>query len=436
MYNVRMKRFLIILLFFITADACYSQSLTLEEAINIALKNNLDIQVLKNNVEIASVNNHIGVAGGLPVVTGGITDNESVTNVNQKQYNGDIIRRNAAVGNNLSANVTGSILLYNGSRVIATRNRLEQLESQSEQFLNAQVQNTMAAVMTNYYDIVRQQAYVKTINQSIEVAQKRLDIVKTQQNVGMANNADLYQSQLDLNTLIQTRESQLLIVQQAKTDLLTLLSLRPDSVIFVEDTIMVDRNITLADVLNNIEKNAEIMAAGDQVKINEFIVKETAAQRYPTVRATAGYNFTRNQTSAGNILLNQSRGPVAGLSVSIPIYNGSAFKRQQRVAEINVKNATLQKDILIRDFTGGAVKNFQAYQATLVQIDSQQKNLELAQKLLDLALLRYQHRQATILEVRQAQESFENASYTLINLSFAGKSSEIEIKRVMNQIKL
>lgn len=430
-----MKRFLIILLLFIGGETCDAQTLTLEEAIDIALKNSLDLQILKNNVEIANTNNHIGVAGGLPVVTAGATDNESVTNVNQKQYNGDVIRRNAAVGNNLSANVTGSILLYNGSRVVATKNRLEQIESQSEQFLNAQVQNTLAAVMTGYYDIVRQQAYVKTLNQSIEVAQKRLEIVKTQQNVGLANNADLYQSQLDLNTLIQNRESQLLIVQQAKTDLLTLLSLRPDSAISVEDTIIVDRSLTLGDVLNNIGKNAEIMAANDEIKINEFIVKETAAQRYPTVRATAGYNFTRNQTSAGNILLNQSRGPVAGVTLSVPIYNGSVFKRQQKVAEINVKNATLQKDILIRDFTGGAVKSFQAYQATLLQIDSQQKNVELAQKLLDLALLRYQYRQATILEVRQAQESFESASYTLTNLNFAGKSSEIEIKRVMNQIQ-
>lgn len=430
-----MKRFLIILFLIVSAGTSFAQVLTLEEAINIALKNSLDIQLLRNNQDIASINNNIGVAGGLPLVTAGVTDNEQVTNVNQKQYNGDIIQRNAAVGNSLSANVSGSMLLYNGSRVIATKNRLAQLEAQSEQYVNAQVQNTMAAVMTNYYDIVRQQAYVKTITQSIEVAQKRLEIVKTQQNVGMANNADLYQSQLDLNTLLQTRESQLLVVQQAKTDLLTMLSLKPDSLIFVEDTIIVDRSLALADVLNNIGRNAEIMAAENEIKINEFIVKETAAQRYPSLRATAGYNFTRNQTSAGNILLNQNRGPVAGLTLGIPIYNGSIYKRQQRVAEINVKNAELQRDILMRDFTGNAVRNFQAYQSSLAQIDSQQRNVQLAQKLLDLALLRYQYRQATILEVRQAQESFENASYTLTNLNFAGKSSEIEIKRLMNQIK-
>lgn len=429
-----MKRLSIILFFLLTGYAGFSQVLTLEEAISIALKKSLDIQILKNNVDIATINNHIGVAGGLPVVTAGVTDNEQVTNVNQKLNTGTVIQRNAAAGNNLSANVTGGMLLYNGFRVVATKNRLEQLQAQSEQYVNAQVQNTIASVMTGYYDIVRQQAYIKTIDQSIAVAQKRLDIVKTQQSVGMANNADLFQSQLDLNTLLQTRQSQVLVAEQAKTDLLVLLNLRPDSAIIVQDTIIVDRTLLLSDVLSGIGRNAEIMAASDQVKINEYIVREVAAQRYPSLRATAGYNFTRNQTAAGNVLLNQSRGPVVGLNIGIPIYNGSVFRRQQRVAEIDVKNAELQKDILVRDYTGNAVRTYQSYTISQQQVDTQQKNVELARKLLDLALLRFQYRQATIVEVRQAQESFENASYTLTNLSFAGKSSEIELKRLINQL--
>jgi outer membrane protein TolC len=89
----------------------------------------------------------------------------------------------------------------------------------------------------------------------------------------------------------------------------------------------------------------------------------------------------------------------------------------------------------MRDFTAGAVRTYQSYSSALLQIETQQKNVELAQKLLDLALLRFQYRQATIVEVRQAQESFENASFTLTNLSFAGKSAEIELLRVVNQIK-
>jgi outer membrane protein len=431
-----MKRSLFISILIIVGFSGFSQVLTLKDAVNIALKNSLDIQLLRNNQQIADINNHIGVAGGLPTVTAAASDNEQVTNVDQKLNTGTVIHRNAAVGNNFSSNVTAGMLLYNGSRVMATKKRLAELEAQSEQYVNAQIQNLMAAVMTGYYDIVRQQAYLKTLGQSIEVAQKRVDIVKTQQNVGMANNADLYQSQLDLNTLIQNREAQALIIDQAKTDLLVLLNLRPDSLIAVEDTIIVDRNITLGDVMSNIGRNAEIMAADQQIRINEFIVKETKAQRYPSLRANASYNFSRNQISAGNVLLNQQQGAVGVLSLSVPIYNGSIFRRQQRVAEINVRNAAIQKDILIRDFTGNAVRTFQAYNATLQQLDTQRKNLELARQLLDLALLRYQLRAATILEVRLAQESFENAAFIMTNLSFTTKSSEIELKRVTNQISL
>jgi outer membrane protein TolC len=292
----------------------------------------------------------------------------------------------------------------------------------------------MASVMTSYYDIVRQQAYIKTIDKSIDVAQQQLNIVKTQQSVGMANNADLFQSQISLNNLLQQRQAQLLVIDQAKTGLLLLLNLKPDSLININDTILVDKTLILGNILDNINRNADIIAADEQVKINQFIVKETAAQRYPSLRASAGYNYNRSQTTAGNLLLNQSSGPIAGLTIGIPIYNGSIYKRQQKVAEINVQNANLQKDILIRNYTAQAVQTYQAYTSSIQQLDSQKVNVELAQKLIDLALFRFQLHAATIVELAQAQQSFQQASFTLTNLGYAAKSSEIELKRLINQI--
>jgi len=429
-----MKRIFFILIIFLISHSVFSQSLSLQDAINIALKKSLDLQLLKNNVEISQVNNNIGVAGGLPVVTASASDNEQSTNVNQELNTGTIIKRNGAVGNSLTSGVTAGILLYNGSRVIATKNRLQQLESQSEQYLNSQVQNTMANVMTSYYDIVRQQAYIKTIDKSIDVAQQQLNIVKTQQSVGMANNADLFQSQISLNNLVQQRQAQLLVIDQAKTGLLLLLNLKPDSLININDSIIVDTTLILGNILNDLNRNADILAADEQIKINQFIVKETAAQRYPSLRASAGYNYNRSQTTAGNLLLNQSSGPIAGLTLGIPIYNGSIYKRQQKVAEINVQNATLQKDIVIRNYKAQAVQTYQAYISSLQQLDSQKINVELAQKLIDLELYRFRLHAATIVELTQVQQSFQQAAFTLTNLSYAAKSSEIELKRLINQI--
>ncbi|HXL56590.1 MAG TPA: TolC family protein, partial [Chitinophagaceae bacterium] len=341
-------KIIVVILFFISVQSVAQQTLRLPEAINIALKNSLDIQVSKNIVESNTILNNYGVAGGLPLVTGSATDNEQVTSINQKYSDASRnTQRNNAASNGLSANITGSILLYNGMRVVTTKNRLEQLQMQSEEYLNSQIQNIIDSVMITYYDIIRQQSYSKTLLQTIEVSRKRLDILKTQQSVGLANNADIFQAQLDLNTSMQALQTQQLIIDQAKTNMLTLLKFDPKSTINIEDTIIVDSTILLDSVLNRLSSNPDIIAANQQVKINELIIKETAAQRYPSVYFNTGYNYNRNQNSAGFNLLNQSYGPFVGLSLSIPIYNGSAYKRQQKVAEINTKNAELQKEILI-----------------------------------------------------------------------------------------
>jgi outer membrane protein TolC len=431
-----MKRIFFLSLFF-TGFAISLQAqeiLRLSDAVNIALKNSLDVQLAKNRVLSDSINNHIGVAGGLPLVTSTISDNEQVTSVNQKLNTGTEIKKSNAAANNFNAGITGSILLYNGGRVVATKKRLGELKLQSDQWLNAQVQNVLADVMTAYYDIVRQQNYIRTIDTSIAASRKQLDIVQIRQQAGLANNADLFQAQIDLNVLQQSRLAQELVIGQAKTELLRLLTLPGDSSIVISDSIVVDPSLNLSAVLSSLNKNADLQAADKQIRINELIVKETSAQRYPSIRATTGYSFSRNQAAAGNILLNQNYGPTVGVSIGIPIYNGSIFKRQQRVAGINVQNAQLQKDILYRDYSSQVIKQFQSYSNTIQQLDTALQNYTLSQKFLNLALLRFQYKQATILEVKSAQQSFEESGFRLVNLRFAAKSAEIELKRLSNTL--
>ena len=432
-----MKR--LVLYIFLSAASLASGAqniLRLPEAINIALKNSLDVQLSKNLVEANSILNNYGVAGGLPLVTGSLTNNEQVSNINQKLNTGESIYRNEAATNALVVGVTGSVLLYNGNRVIATKTRLATLVKQSQQQLNSQIQNILAAVMTAYYDIVRQQSYLKTIARSIDASQQQLDIVKARQSVGLANNADLFQAQIDLNALVQAKQSQQLIIDQDKTELLRQLTLNPDSVVTIEDTILVNNTIKLEDVLNSLNKNADIVAAQYQIKINELVVKETAALRYPSLRGQTGFNFTRNQAAAGQLLLNQNYGPSVGITAVLPIYNGSAYRRQQRVAEINVRNAELDKQVLLRDYSSQVVKSYQSYTSTLSQLQTEQENYKLSNQLLDIVLQRFKFRQATIVDVKNAQQSFEESGYRLVNLNFSAKSAEIELNRLANKLSL
>lgn len=414
---------------------CFAQvRLSLTDAVNTALKNSLDIQIARSNTEVAKINNNIGIAGGLPTITGTASDQESVVNINQKLNTGTEITRDGATSNNLNASVAGTMLLYNGYRVVATKKRLEEIQSLTQQQLNAQIQQTIATVATKYYDIVRQENYLKTLQQSIDLSAQQLKVVETRQQVGLANNADLFQSQIDLNTRMQDYESQKIIIEQAKIDLLNLINLKSDSAIIISDTIIVTNNIQLSEVLAAIEKNPDVVAADQQIKINQLIEKETAAQRYPSLRANSGINYGRTKSTAGQLLLNQSYGPYVGLSLSIPIYSGGTVKRQQQTAAINTKIASFQKQSTILAYTTNATKTFKSYISNIGLVASQQKTYQLSAQLVLLALQRFQLSQATIIEIREAQKSFEDAGYRLVNLSYAAKIAEIELKRITNQL--
>ncbi|HPH37606.1 MAG TPA: TolC family protein [Sediminibacterium sp.] len=431
------KLILLVFLGTISAEIGYSQNrLSLSDAVAIALKNSYNIQLAKNNVEIATINNHLGIAGGLPTVNATINDVENITTINQKfpDPSRDVTRSGVS-SNNMNSNVTAGILLFNGFRVKAAKQRLDELQKMNQDMLNAQIQSTMASVITSYYDVVRQQNLLSTINKSIEVSQQRIDIINSRKEVGLANNADLYQAQIDLNALVQSKQAQQLIIDQGKTNLLSLIFVSPDSSVVINDTIVVDEKINFSQLKTLALKNPQVLAAEQQIKINELIERETAALRVPTLRANTGFNFSNTKSGAGFILENRSYGPFLGINLAIPIYNGLINKKQQQVAEINTRNAKVQRDQFLLDIETGAVRTYQAYANTLAQLKTAKQNQLLSKQLLDLVMQRFQLGQATIIDVKLAQQSFENESYRLVNLAFTAKVAEVELKRLANIIE-
>ncbi len=429
-----MIRIYLLLILFLPVFAEAQVSITLKSAIDTTLKNNFDIQIAANNVGISKINNTAGVAGALPTVSGALTDNQSVTKVFQRLNSGVEIEKNSAAGNNLSSNITAGILLFNGFRVVATRARLGHLQKQSELQLNLVIQNSIATVMARYYDIVRQLEYLKIIQTTLDVSQKKLDIVADRKKVGMANDADYLQALIDLNSVKQNLRTQQLVVDQTKTELLQLMSIKNYYPFDVKDSIMVDKSLELNTILAFLQKNPQYLSAEQQVKISEQVAKEVSALRYPSLRLNTGGNYNRNQSAAGLTLMNQNYGPFAGIALQVPIYNGNAYKIQKETALFNLDNAKLQQHNLLNTLTADAVKTYQAYSTTLQQLSSQENSVELSGKLINVVLERFKVNQATILDVKAAQASFETTGYQLVNLKYAAKVAEIELKKLLYQL--
>lgn len=414
-------------------NACFAQQqITLNEVIEISLKNNLDIQISKNNEKISNINNNIGIAGGLPNITGSAGTNQQITGLNQELSSGTSTNRTGVFSNNSNLGFTASMLLYNGGRVLATKKRLEELQHLSQEQLNATIQNAIADVMFKYYSVVQQQNLLSTLNQSIEVSKQRLALIEARRNVGLLGDSEYLQAQLDLNNQTQAQKAQYILIEQSKDDLLRTMVLNPNSDIVVKDTILVDKDIQWETIEGNLKINPTLLAADVQININRILEQETNARRYPSVTVNTGYNYSLNQSSAGFTLLNQNYGPFLGLGVTFPIYTGTVNVRQLQIAKVNTQNARIQREIVDQNFQNIAAKSWEAYTRNLKLIDAERQNYALAQKLLNLITQKFQLGNATTVDIIIAQQSFENSGYRLNNLSYDAKVAEITLKQIGN----
>ena len=427
---------LVLALVFSQEKLAAQNNLSLKEAVTIAIQNSYDIKLVENNASIAKNNNNYGVAGGLPTVTATGTNNNTLTTIHQTFPDPSRnTTRGGVDGSTLNGGLTATMILFNGYRIAATKDRLASIEKQTEAALQTQMLNTSSTVMQQYYNVIRQAAFLKTIEKSIEASDERVAIVKTRQAIGVANQADLLQSNLDLNALIQAKQNQLLVLEQVKADLYNSMVVPANSNYIFTDSIQVDQKLNLSDVESKMKEHPLLQSAQQLINVNQFLEKETKARTYPTLRANGGFNYNSNKSTAGFILLNESYGPFLGFNLSIPIYAGSASKRAVKNAQINTLSAKLQYDNTAQDLATELFKTYQNYQNSLKQTPIELENYQMSEALLALVMEKFKLGQATIVDVKQAQQSFETAGFRLTSLKFSAKIAEIELKRLSNQLK-
>jgi outer membrane protein TolC len=426
---------LLLVLLFSQEKIAAQNNLSLKEAVTIALQNSYDIKLVENTATIAKNNNNYGIAGGLPTVTANGTNNNTLTTINQTFPDPSRnTTRNAVDGSTLNGGLSATMILFNGYRIAATKDRLESIQKQTEAALQVQMLNTSSTVMQQYYNVIRQTAFLKTIEKSIEASEERVTIVKTRQEIGVANQADLLQSSLDLNALLQAKQNQLLVLDQVKADLYNSMVVPANSNFIFTDSIQVDQKMILSDVESKMKAHPLLQSAQQLINVNQFLEKETKALMYPTLRANTGFNYNSNKSAAGFILLNESYGPFLGFNLSIPIYAGSTSKRAYKNAQINTVSAKIQYDNTAQDLATELFKTYQNYQNSLKQTPTEIQSYEMSDALLTLVMDKFKLGQATIVDVKQAQQSFETAGFRLTSLKFSAKIAEIELKRLSNQL--
>lgn len=431
---MKLKYFYLFIGFVLSLNLPAQSVITLDQAVEIALKNNLDLQIAANDTKQADNNNHAGNAGMLPTVSLNVSENPSLSNINQKFTNGTTIEKNGVSSNNLNAALVVSYTLFDGKKMFATRRKLEILDEAAQNKFNSQVQTVISNVILNYSNITRLKEYLKVLDLLRDLSQQRLDIIGARQIAGLANNTDLFLAQLDLETRKQNINTQKSSINKAYNSLNLVLNIKIDSLYGVED---VFKNINVLDK----NKMDELLRNNpdNQLAINQYNIalqaqKEIDAARLPLLKLNGAYNYTLSQSAAGFSLYNQSMGPQAGLSLVVPIFNGNINKSNSENAKLNVQSSEWKMAVVKQNIEVAYEQAWQDYSTAKLQLSSDSLAVTTANKYMELMQERFKLGQSTIIDLKEAQRTFEETNYRMISNWYIARIAETQLLLLTGQL--
>jgi len=417
---------------------CFSQEkLTLKEAITTTLENNFDIKLAKNDTQISSINNHIGNAGMLPSITTTITNSNSLLNTTQTQGDGTVRKLDGAKNMNLTYGVGLDWTVFDGFKMFAKKERLEALKKLGEQQLQKTILETINSVTQTYYQIALTQMQIKTIDTTILISEQRYQLAKNRYTIGKASKLEMLNAEVDWNS---DKSQKILLQQQYQSEKLTLNQLMSRDLsadFFVEEKIQLDESLVLNDLIQASEnQNPDIVGYVLNEKIAQLNLKETKANRYPLVRLTSGYNFSRSQASLGFITQAKNNGWVYGFNASLPIFDGFSQSRNEKIAKAQIDNAKLQTQLTKQDIQTKIRMAYLNYQSNIALSKIEKQNTEIAKQNLDITQAKFNIGTITPIEYRTAQENYINAQFRATQVLQNAILQENQLKMLAGNIKI
>ena len=399
------KRLVVLSMLMLTLTISAQKKWTMQECIDYAMANNITLQKSKLQKQSAtedlkgskaallptlnaSTNQSVGYQpwkdSGVSTVTNGMVN----TKVDKTYYNG-------------SYAVNAQWTVWNGNRNTNTikLNKIteDEAELQSKETANS-IQERIAQL---YTQILYLDENVKVNEQMLETAKKNEERGQEMVNVGKMSKADLAQLSAQRATdeynIVETR-SQLLNYKLQLKQLLEITDETEFDVAIPEitDTMVLKEVPTLQGVYEQALLNRpEIERSKLAIKSSDVNLSVAKAGWLPTVSMTGSFGTSTNSLSSNGWgkQMKTNFDAMAGVSVSVPIFDGRSTKTSVNKAKIQQLSAQLdlldqQKTLYstIQEYWLNALTNQQKYKAATSSVESAKLSYDLLSEQFRLGL--------------------------------------------------
>ena len=384
------------------------QAETLQGALSKAYENNPTLTAARAGQRANDENVPIQRAGGLPEVGARVDYQENL-----------VLPGNAFFSPKRSLNVGGQLTvpIYQGGAVKNAVKAAKYRVEAGQADLRATEASVFAQTVGAYMDVIRDQAIVQLNQKNVAVLRTNLQATSDRFEIGDLTRTDVAQSEArlalaegDLRTaesnLIASRESYVRLVGDAPVDLQQPPAL-PNLPATAEDAVAI--------ALTN---NPDIDAANQLVNASRADIGVARASRLPKLSATTSAGYTNNLSSIppeNTTSENVTNSAQAGLSLTIPIFQGGRPAAQVRQAQSRTSQAIENYVAVERDVIAQTRGAYAAWQANERIITATQQAV--GANALSLEGVRAENSVGTrsILEILNAEQEYLNTQVQLVS---------------------
>ena len=270
------------------------------------------------------------------------------------------------------------------------------------------------AVTERYYGLVAAMRRFAAAQQSVQQAQRFLDITQQRERAGEAAHSDAVKAEIQLQQQRRGLQDANLSIEKTRINLAVMLSSTMDENFSLVDDLDSARSLPSFEELKAMaeKQNPALKAASASLNSASLGIRSAKNGYLPTLSIEGNYGIEANAFALHSIqAADREAGVLPNLGYSlafnltIPIFDWGSTKSKVRQAETRVRLAQVELTQTQRQALGELFTSYNEAIAARAAVDLARTSADLAAESLRLTNLRYQAGETSVLEVVDAQNT-------------------------------
>lgn len=423
---------------FLLINSIYAQDvLSIEDALSITLKENIDIKIKTNELYQAKNYEKVGVLGTLPKlkINGSVSENEGTSSLEFATDDFPSIEDAESESKSINGNVEFSYNLFNGLGSIYTYQKLKKQSNLKSTELLLQIEQVLIRTAKQYYDIAYLQEQNKILTEILAVSEERYKRIKVQNEFGNASKLDLLSAEIDLNKdsiNVISAEYELNI---AKDQLNVLLNRELTTDFKVENKVEIDSDLDYLELSKEItENNNNIIFQQYLIEIAKKDKKINSVSILPKVNFSAQYGYNNTESNTSLILDQTSLGLTGFINFSWDIFDGLARRKVSQNMQIQLESNILELSAIKQEIKKEFNSTYEQYSNSIDLIDIEKRNQAASEKFFERAKEQFYQGQLSRNDFRLAQADLSLSKNKLNQRIYSAKIAELNLYRLSGKI--